>query len=125
MNIDIQALNFSMTDSIESYVKDRINYLFSSRYDQIQHINVRLSGDNGPMGGNDKHCQVRLTLPRLKEIVIDDVQSDLYVAIFRAMDRASRTLSRRLSGLQDRKSQLYVPYKLTSDNLISYQYNYP
>ena len=125
MNIDIQALDFSMTDSIERYVKERINYLFSSRHDQIQRIDVRLSGDNGPNGGNDKHCQIRLTLPRLKEIVIDDVQSDLYVAIFRAMDRASRTLIRRSSRLQNKKRQLDVPYKLTSDNLISYQYNYP
>ena len=124
MTIDIQALDFSMTDSIERYVKDRINYLFSSRHDQIQRIDVRLSGD-GPNGGNDKHCQVRLTLPRLKEIVIDDVQSDLYVAIFRAMDRASRTLIRHSSRLQDKKRQLDVPYKLTSDNLISYRYIYP
>ena len=125
MNIDIQALDFIMTDSIERYVKDRINYLFGSRHDQIQRIDVRLSGDKSPNGGSDKHCQVRLTLPRLKEIVIDDVQSDLYVSIFRAMDRASRTLSRHSSLLQDKKRQLYVPYKLTSDNLISYQYNYP
>ena len=60
MNIDIQALDFNMTDSIERYVKDRINYLFSSRHDQIQRIDVRLSGDNGPNGGNDKHCHCLL-----------------------------------------------------------------
>ena len=111
MKLDIQARDFSLTDSMLTYVKDRINYLFGSRYDQIQQITVRLSDVNGPRGGVDKRCVVKVTLPRLNEIIIDDIQADLYVAIFRAMDRASRTVNRRLARLLDKKRRLYVPNK--------------
>ncbi len=109
MKVSIQAKEFSLTDSMRTYVKDRINYLFGARFNQIQRITVQLGDVNGPRGGVDKRCQVRVTLPRLKEVIIDDVQADLYVAIFRAMDRASRTVTRRLDRLQAKKRRLYVP----------------
>ena len=31
MKLEIQARDFSLTDSIQTYVKERINYLFSTR----------------------------------------------------------------------------------------------
>ena len=100
MKVDIQARDFSLTDSILSYTRERIYFLLGSRFDQIQRISVWISDVNGPKGGIDKRCQVRISLPRLKDIYVDDVQSDLYVAIFRATDRASRTINRRLRRLQ-------------------------
>ncbi len=124
MKIDIQARDFSLTDSMLSYVKDRINYLFGSRFNQIQKITVRLNDVNGPRGGMDKRCQVKVTLPRLNQIVIDDVQADLYVAIFRAMDRASRTVNRRITRLQQKKRKLYVPNKSKNAMMINDRYVY-
>jgi len=124
MKVSIQARDFTLTDSMLSYVKDRINYLFSSRYNQIQRITVRLSDVNGPRGGVDKRCKVTVVLPRLNEIVNDDVQSDLYVAIFRAMDRASRTVNRRLTRLQDKKRRLYVPNNSKTDLFINSLHQY-
>ena len=109
MKVSIQAREFTLTDSLRTYVKDRINYLFGSRFNQIQRITVHLGDVNGPRGGLDKRCQVTVTLPRLKEVVIEDIQADLYVAIYRAMDRASRTVSRRLDRLQSKRRRLYVP----------------
>ena len=47
MKVSIQARNFPLTDSMLSYVIDRINYLFSSRNNQIQRITVQLSDVNG------------------------------------------------------------------------------
>ena len=124
MKLDIQARDFSLTDSIQTYVKERINYLFSTRYDQIQRITVRLGDVNGPRGGEDKRCRVKITLPRLNEIVIEDVQANLYVAISRAMERASRTVNRRLNRLQDKKRRLYVPNsfktQVIKDDLLAY-----
>ena len=125
MKIDIQARNFNLTDSILTYTRERINFLLSSRFDQIQRISVRLSDVNGPKGGIDKRCQVRICLPRLKDIYIDDVQTDLYVAIFRATDRGSRTVNRRLRRLQDKKKRFYVPNKEKTELFINGQYVFP
>jgi len=124
MKVSIQAKDFTLTDSIMAYVKDRINFLFRSRFNQIQKITVRLSDVNGPRGGVDKRCKVTIVLPRLNQVVIEDVQSDLYVAIFRAIDRASRTVNRRLNRLQDKKRRLYVPNRSKTGMLINGSYVY-
>ena len=124
MKLDIQAKDFELSDSILTHITERVNFTLSSRFDQINKITIRVSDTNGPRGGIDKRCQVRVSLPRLKEIVVDDVQADLYVAIFRATDRASRTVNRRLARLQDKKRRLYVPNKLKPELIMNDQYVY-
>jgi len=102
MNTNIQARDFSLTDALNVHIRDRINFQFASCSDRIQCISIRLSDVNGSSGG-DKYCKVTVTLPGLEEIVVEEVQADLYVAISRAMDRASRTLHRRLERMRDSK----------------------
>mgnify|MGYP001051275097 CR=1 FL=1 len=45
----------------------------------------------------DKRCHLEVRLKGLPEVVIEDTQADLYVAIDRAAERAGRTLARRLA----------------------------
>ena len=114
MQIDIQALNFSLTEALAAYIERRINFMFSSRYDQIKRINVRLMDINGPRGGEDKRCRIHITLPRLSDIVIEDTELDLYVAIDRATDRAIRTVHRRLARQFYKNRKIYIPHKVTA-----------
>lgn len=97
MNVDIQARNFELTDALANHIQRRLDFALSPRYEQIQQIQVRLSDVNGPRGGEDKCCQIRVVLPRLQDIVVEDTELDMYVAINRAVDRAGRSVSRRLS----------------------------
>ena len=96
MQIEIHARNFSLTQSLRSHIERRLDFAFSTRYDQIGRILVRLSDVNGRRGGNDKRCQIQVSLPGQADVVIEDIQTNLYVAISRAADRASRTVTRRL-----------------------------
>jgi ribosome-associated translation inhibitor RaiA len=96
MQIELQALNFPITDDLREHIHRRLGFALSSRGDQITGIVVRLSDINGPRGGVDKHCQVRITLAGLPEIVIEKTDADLYGAIDRAAHRASLAVSRRL-----------------------------
>ena len=47
--------------------------------------------------GLDKRCHIQVVLEQLPNVVVEDVETDLYVAIDRAADRVSRTVERRLS----------------------------
>ena len=120
MNIDIQARNFSLTHALRGHVERRLGFAFSTRNQHIQRILVRLSDINGPRGGPDKCCHIQLVLPQLADVVIEDTESDLYVAIDRAADRASRSLARRLGRQRDRGrprgSQHNIPYDPTEAN---------
>lgn len=120
MNIDIQARNFPLTHAMSGHVKRRLGFALSSRYEHIERILVRLSDINGPRGGNDKCCHIQVILPQLADVVIEDTESNLYVAIDRAADRASRTVARRLARHRD-KALRSMPQKFVSDTTESTQ----
>jgi len=57
---------------------------------------MQFSVINGPRGGVDKRCYLQVMLAGLSEVVIADIEADLYVAIDRAIDRAGRTVARKI-----------------------------
>lgn len=122
MQMEIQARDFPLSEALGSYIKRRINFVLSSRYDQIQRIIVRLSDINGPRGGIDKRCQIQISLPRLADIVVEDTEMDLYVAIDRATDRAGRTVNRRLARQHDKSRRLFVPHKPVIESMTNHKY---
>jgi len=100
MITDIQTHGFTLTDSIREYTVRRIHYGVSFAKSDILRVSVKLSDINGPRGGEDKRCQMIITMPHMPSVVIEDVESNLYVAIDRAVDRASRALTRQLDKKQ-------------------------
>lgn len=58
---------------------------------------MRLSDINGPRGGVDKTCDIRLDAGLPHAVVIRERQASIYAAIAYAMDRAERALRRNLS----------------------------
>lgn len=101
MQIDIQARNFMLTNSLRGHIERRLGFALSSRDEYIQRVMVRLTDINGPRGGEDKCCHILVVLPRLTDVVIEDTDADMYAAIDRAADRATRTVGRRLARQRD------------------------
>lgn len=103
MPIQIQAHGFSLTHSLEQYVHRRIHRGLRDRLDSASILRIGLSDINGPRGGADKCCQVHIALPQQNDVVVKDIQPDMYSAIDRALRRARQVLSRRSSKQHDRK----------------------
>lgn len=102
MDIDIRTRSFSLTSALRRHIERRLSFALSARDEHIQHICVRLSDVNGPRGGLDKCCSIRVVLAQLPSVVIEDTETDLYAAIDRAADRAGRTVGRQLERRRDR-----------------------
>ncbi len=100
MQIDIQARNFSLTDALRNHAERRLRFALTCCDEHIQRVVMRLSDINGPRGGADKRCHLQVVLAGLPDVVIEDIEADLYVAIDRATDRAGRTLVRRIERQQ-------------------------
>ena len=109
MQFDIQTKGFSLTDSIRDYAKRRLRFALNRNDKHIVRVKVRLADINGPRGGIDKRCQIDLTLAGHNNIVVEDIEADLYIAIDRASDRCERTLSRHLE-----RSREFRPKPLNS-----------
>jgi ribosomal subunit interface protein len=102
MQIEIQARGFTLTQALRDYVERRLSFALSARYTHINRIRARLSDINGPRGGDDKRCQIQIILPGHSPVIVEDTESNLYVAIDRASERARRTLTRRLARQRDK-----------------------
>ena len=115
MQINILARNYFLTDAVRSHAKRRLRFALTCCDDHIQRVVMRLSDINGPRGGADKRCHLQVVMAGLPDVVIEDTEADLYVAIDRATDRAGRTVGRRLARQRDtaRASGLHDTVSLT------------
>ncbi|WP_313952887.1 HPF/RaiA family ribosome-associated protein [Accumulibacter sp.] len=97
MQIVTQARGFDLTAGLREHVERRLRFALDWAHYQVGGISVLLSDINGPRGGADKRCRIRVKVVGMADVVIDDVQADLTIAVDRAVDRAGRTLARRLA----------------------------
>ena len=97
MKIGIQCRSFPLTSAIAGHVRKRLDFLLGRGLRRIRRVDVTLSDLNGPRGGVDKRCQIKVSLNGLRPVIIEDIQSDLYMAIDRAASRTSRTVLRRMA----------------------------
>ena len=102
MRIDIHASGFDLTEGLREHTRRRLEFALDHVRPDAGKVSVHLSDINGPRGGNDKRCRIHIPLPRSRDVVIEDTEADLYVAIDRAVERASQTLDRRLSKRRTR-----------------------
>lgn len=100
MQIKIQTRSFSLTDALRNHVRRRLGFALAGRDEQIRRIQVRLSDTNGPRGGDDKQCHIQVVMSHLPDVIVEDTEADMYVAIDRAVSRAGRSVERRLARQQ-------------------------
>ena len=100
--IDVQARNFSLTDAIETHTKDKLDHMLTSFGDRILKITVHLSDENGPKGGEDKHCHIHVDMKKLPTVVIEDSEENLYTAIDNACHRADRAVRKSIEKVQSK-----------------------
>ena len=94
MNINLQARDFHLTDSLESQIRQKMKNILN-RFDQkIRMARVVLSDINGPKGGKDKRCTIKIEVHNFKTIVVDEVTENMYESISRCSQRAKRAIDK-------------------------------
>ncbi len=101
MNIVIQANGFVLTEALKTYTEQRLVTALGWAGKRMRKLAVSLSDINGPRGGIDKRCKIQVQLGKGQDVVIEDTEADLYVAIDRAADRADRAVVRRVERMRD------------------------
>lgn len=105
MRIAIQVRNSDLADELREHMEHRLAFALSQFPEHIRSVVVVLSDVNGPKGGIDKRCSLRVRLNGRSDIVIEEIEANFHVAVDRAADRAKRTLGRRLRRLRDTFSE--------------------
>lgn len=94
MDVQMVAQEFSLTPSLRGHLLRRLHLAFAHAHDRAMRVVVRLRDLNGPRGGQDKLCQVSITMPGRPALVIREVHADMYAAIDLAVKRAAYSAMR-------------------------------
>ena len=94
--IDIYGQGFTVTPALNEYVLRRLEFVLTRRNERIQRVTVRLGDANGPRGGIDKYCRIRVYLVGTSAAMVEEVSDDLYAAVDRAAERVGRSVRKRL-----------------------------
>jgi len=103
MQIYIQARGFDLSAGLREHVERRIHFALDWANQHVRKVSIRLSDLNGPRGGEDKCCSIQVAVLGAADVLIEDIEPDLYVAIDRATDRAGRTLARQVARQREHR----------------------
>jgi ribosomal subunit interface protein len=113
MQIHVVSNEFSMTPFLREYLERRLQSAFSPVHRKMVNIAVRLRDLNGPRGGCDMLCQVSVKMQGKPEVVVKEVQENMYNAIDRAVKRAAYRMT-QIAARQSRAVRRIVrPASLT------------
>lgn len=105
MNINLQARDFHLTDSLESKIRQKMNILLSRFDHKIRTTRVVLSDINGPKGGKDKRCIIKIEVHNFKTIVIDEVTDNMHESISRGSQQAKRAIAKLVDKSRGKKRE--------------------
>ena len=101
MRIDIKGSGFPITTALMDHTERRLRFALTRSSDRIVRVAVLVGDSNGPRGGEDKFCRIKIHLKRAPQVLIEDTGADLYAVIGRAAERAGRNAAKRVDRLQE------------------------
>ena len=108
MKPTIVAKGVKLSRRLREYVIHRLSLTFDRKHYSIQAMKVRISDQNGPKGGIDKHCQLHLTLPGLPTVVVTEKGDDIAAMVDQAAHRAAQAIDRLLSRAKSIRHTKYT-----------------
>lgn len=100
MRIDIKASGFPLTKALVEYAERRLRFALTRHSNRISRVALLMGDSNGPRGGMDKFCRIRILLKGSPETLIEDTGSDLYSVIDRAVERSGQNVAKRVDRLR-------------------------
>jgi len=94
--VHIHGQGFTVTPALSEYVRRRLEFVLTRRNERIQRVTVRVGDENGPRGGIDKYCRIRVHLVAAPVAIVKEVGGNLYAAIDRAADRVGQAVRKHL-----------------------------
>ena len=99
MNLELHFRNSNFAEALQTYLERRLQFALSAFGSQIGLVTVRLADANDGRGKPLRRCEITADLVPFGNVVAKESNSDLYVAI----DRAVRKIAHLLRKECDRK----------------------
>ena len=104
MKLTVRGLSFRPTQAIRRFVEHRLHQALDRHAENIRHVEVVLDDVNGPKGGRDQQCRVRVDLNRGGVLHMTKQGHDVYGNVSALADSLKRAVTRRLDRDRRRRS---------------------
>jgi putative sigma-54 modulation protein len=96
MLVELSVKGVDVESIFKDYVQGRMHFALSRFGSDLKRVVVQLANTGGPEGTPQNRCQVSMRLLRGESLSVVATHGDLFVAIDRAVERASQSVRRRL-----------------------------
>jgi len=101
--VDVHILdrNVGITSAEREVVERRLHSAFDQFSDHVRNVDVSFSDINGPKGGEDIQCRIKIALALTSDLVVEGTGVSVESVAAETADRASLAVSRRLERHRD------------------------
>ena len=114
MHIQVESPQFPLTAALSSHLERNLRDELGLFTDRIRNVHAHFADINGRRGGSDKRCRLIVHLSRVRHVVVECTDADLYVAITRCAGRLRRAVGRRIHKRHRVREQRALPGELIS-----------
>jgi len=96
MKMRLAAHGIELSGDLKDYIRRRVHFSLGRFAARIRSLSIRVADVNGPRGGVDKRCDIRVDVGLRQPVIVRERQANLHVAVAFAMERAERAIQRQL-----------------------------
>jgi ribosomal subunit interface protein len=102
MDLRITGNNVSISEALKSYTERSLRTCLANTDRRVQEVEVRVADVNGPKGGVDKLCGIRVVLRRAGIVFVEARGADAYGTVDKAAARLRAAVARRVGRHRSR-----------------------
>jgi ribosomal subunit interface protein len=95
MDFITRTQGVSMDQSLRTFVDERLEHALGRFRHLVGGVDVHISDENGPRGGEALRCRVVVDVRREGALVVEETRADPFTAVAHAMDRIRTTMRKR------------------------------
>ena len=97
MKLDLRTRHLVLTPEARDQVRHRMSIALARVSSWIRVVDVTITDINGPKGGADKQCRLRIRGPSIPSVVVEHVGTETLATIASAAVRAEQVIIRKLA----------------------------
>lgn len=96
MKLRLATRGIELSSDLHDYVRRRAHFSLGRFAGEIRSLSIRLVDVNGPRGGIDKLCDIRVDVGLRQPVIVRERQANIHAAVAFAVERAERAVQRQL-----------------------------
>lgn len=105
MEVEVRIQGTDLAEAIRRYAARRVRFALGRFAPRVGRVVVRISDINGARGGVDQCCHISVDVPPKGQVVLDQVDADLFIAIDRASARIGEAFRREIQRTRDTRTR--------------------